>query len=129
MLFSQAVYGSLEMGLFCKVEMFLEQREVAKIWISVLKFKFSQILLGDKVNSVQEACAKYFAVHTLKFDPANHMKKWNKEHQTLSFQFFIYSFLIIFVSFFMQFARFQILSVKRKEFGKSFLYWDDFTTT
>ena len=39
-------------------------------------------------------------------------KKWNKEHQTLSFQFFINksSILMFLFCFFVWFARFQILS-------------------
>ena len=54
------------------------------------------------------------------------MKKINKEHQTLSFQFFINrsSILMFFVCFFMWFARFQILiCVNRTAFCKSFLHW------
>ena len=44
-------------------------------------------------------------------------KKWNKEHQTLSFQFFTnkFSILMFLFCFFMWFA-----------FGASFLYWVDF---
>ena len=43
-----------------------------------------------KVNSVQEACTKCFAVHLLKFEIMQiTWKKLNKEHQSLSFQFFI----------------------------------------
>ena len=44
----------------------------------------------SKVNSVQEACAKCFAVHILKFEILQiTWKRWIKEHKTLSFQFFI----------------------------------------
>ena len=56
-----------------------------------------------KVNSVQEACAKCFAVHILKFEILQiTWKKWNKEHQTLSLQFFTNrsSILMFFVLFF-----------------------------
>ena len=56
-----------------------------------------------KVNSVQEACAKCFAVHMLKFEILQFTwKKLNKEHQTLSFQVFIdrFSILMLFVLFF-----------------------------
>ena len=56
-----------------------------------------------KVNSVQEACAKFFAVHLLKFEILQiTWKKWNKKHQTLSFQLFINrsSILMFFVLFF-----------------------------
>ena len=66
-----------------------------------------------KVNSVQEACAKCFAVLILKFEILQiTWKKWNKKHQTLSFAFFTnrFSFLmLVFVLFFMWFVRFQIL--------------------
>ena len=40
-----------------KVEIFLEQRQVAKILISLLKFKFSQTLLGD--TNVTYPCSKF----------------------------------------------------------------------
>ena len=41
-------------------------------------------------NSVQEAWAKCFTVHILGFEILQiTWKKWNKEHQTLRFQFFI----------------------------------------
>ena len=50
-----------------------------------------------KVNSVQEACAKCFAFHILKFEILQiTWKKWNKEHQTLSFQFFINKSILMF---------------------------------
>ena len=63
---------------------------------------------------------------------ANHMnKKWNKEHQTLSFQLLTnkISILMFFVSFFMWFARFQILfcepqSIRRKLLLLSWLNWE-----
>ena len=49
-----------------------------------------------KVNSVQEAYAKCFVVHILKFEILQiTWKKWNKEHQTLSFQFFTNRFSIL----------------------------------
>ena len=56
-----------------------------------------------KVNSIQEACTKCFAVHILKFEILQITgKKWNKEHQTLRFRFFmnrssILMFLVLFV--------------------------------
>ena len=65
-----------------------------------------------KVNSVQEAYTKCFAVHILELENlANHIKKWNDEHQTLSIQFFINwnSILMFFVLILMGFVRFQIL--------------------
>ena len=61
---------------------------------------------------------------------ANHMKKnRSKEHETLSFQFFINksSISMFFVLFFMWFAKFQILILNRKAFGASFFYWVAFT--
>ena len=54
-------------------------------------------------NSVQEAYAKCFAVHILEFEIFQiSWNKWNKKHQTLSFQLFINksSISIIFVLFF-----------------------------
>ena len=65
-----------------------------------------------KVNSVKEACAKCFSVHKLKFEILQiTWKKWNKEHKTLSFQFFTnrFSILMSFVLFFMWFVRLHIL--------------------
>ena len=56
-----------------------------------------------KANSVQEACGKCFAVHLLKFEILQTTwEKWNKEHQTLSFQYFTNksSLLVFFVLFF-----------------------------
>ena len=42
---------------------------------------------------MQEACAKCFAVQVLKFEILQiTWEKWNKEHQTHSFQFFSYRF-------------------------------------
>ena len=56
-------------------------------WIKMPVTKF------DKVNSVQEACAKCFAVHILKFEILQiTRKKWNKEHQTLSVNVFCFVF-------------------------------------
>ena len=57
-------------------------------------------------------------------------KKWNKEHQTLSIQFFINqpSILMISVLFFhvvMKISKSNF--VNRKVFSASFLYWVDFT--
>ena len=52
---------------------------------------------------VDSACAKCFAVRILKFEILQiTWKKWNKEHQTLSFQFFtnIFSILMFLVLFF-----------------------------
>ena len=65
-----------------------------------------------KVNSVQEARAKCFAVHVLKFEILQiTWKEWNKEHQTLSFWFLFINlaFWCFLFCFFMRFARFQIL--------------------
>ena len=76
--------------------------------------------LSCKVNSVQEACAKCFAVHILQFEILKiAWKKWNKEHQTLSFQFYINKSSILMLLFFMWFARIQILiSVLQNIWGK-----------
>ena len=60
---------------------------------------------------------------------ANHMKKWNKEHQTLSFQFFTnkFSIFLFLICLFMWFAWFQILicelqSIRHKVLLLSRLY-------
>ena len=49
-----------------KVEIFLEQRQVAKILISLLKFKFSQILLSDK--NATYLCSKNISTLKLYLD-------------------------------------------------------------
>ena len=75
---------------------------------------------------MQETCAKCFAVHILKFENLQiTWKKWNNDHQTLSFQFFINKSSIL--MFFVSFARFQILiceprSIWRKFLVQSWLY-------
>ena len=52
--------------------------------------------IWGKVKSVQEVCAECFVVHILKFEISQiTWKEWNKEHQTLSFQFFIIRFSIL----------------------------------
>ena len=82
-----------------------------------------------KVNSVQEACDKCFSVHILKFEILQiTWKKWNKEHQTLSFQFLslnlaFWCFCFVF-SCGLQDFKFQYVNCKA--FGASFLYWVDF---
>ena len=86
----------------------------------------TMIFVSFKVKSVQEACAKCFAVHILKFEILQiTWRKWNKEHQTLSFQFFINksSILMLFVLFFMWFARFHILICEPQSIWANFLYW------
>ena len=53
------------------------------IWCSFNYF------IKSSVNSVQEACTKCFVIHTLKFEILQiTWKKWKKEHQNLSFEFF-----------------------------------------
>ena len=79
-----------------------KSRKITKIRCSktirmVLFFNFS----GIKVNSVQEACTKCFTVHIWKFEILqNTWKKWNKGHQTLTFQFFTnrFSIIVVFVN-------------------------------
>ena len=84
-----------------------------------------------KGNSVQEACAKCFAVHILKFEIfQTTWKKQNKKHQndrfideklkTKSLMFFV-----SFVSCDLQDFKFWYLS--RKAIGASFLYRVDIT--
>ena len=58
----------------------------------------SRLLGSIKVISVQEACAKCFAVHISKFEILQiTWKNWSKEHQTLSFQFFTNRSIILMV--------------------------------
>ena len=63
-----------------KLNLWLNQR-----WSLPLVNYFGK--LQGKVNSIQEACDKcsHFKIWNL----VNHMKKWNKEYQTLVFQYFI----------------------------------------
>ena len=80
-----------------------------------------------KVNSVQEPCAKSFAVHLLKFEILQiTWEKWNKEHQTHSFQFFSYRFWCFLFCFSCGLQDFKFWYVNRKAFGASFLYRVDF---
>ena len=84
-----------------------------------------------KVNSVQEACAKYFAVHLSKFGILQTIwKNKTKNMKTLNLSvknWILRSDVLCFI-FFMWFARFQILMyVNRKAFGSSALYRVDFT--
>ena len=70
-----------------------------------------------KVNSVQEACAKCFLVLILNFEILQiTWKRWNKEHRTLSFQFFSNrsSILMFFVVFYVvcKVSYFNVWSVK-----------------
>ena len=81
----------------------------------------------------QLLCGSYIKIWNL----ANHMKKkWNKEDQSLSFQFFInkISMLICYVLCFHVVCKkstFNIwhMCVNRKAFSASFLYWVDFKTS
>ena len=84
-----------------------------------------------KVNSVQEACAKCFAVHISKFEILQTTwKKRNKKHQnarsideklkTKSLMFFV-----LFFSWDLQ--DFKFWYVNRKAFSARFLYWVDIT--
>ena len=84
------------------------------------------------LKSTQEAWAKCFAVHILKFEILqNHLQK-NDANQTLSFQFFTNRFSIL-MGFFWIFScvlqDFKFQYVNRKAFGASFLYWVDFKET
>ena len=69
------------------------------------------VILG-KVNSVQEACTKCFAVHILKFEILQ--MTWKKETKNIrllvvSFSSIVLVFWGFLFYFFMWFARFQIL--------------------
>ena len=67
----------------------LQEAFIGSIWLkntSLITIRYNR---ESKVNSEQEACAKCFPVHILKFEILQiTWKKWNKEHQTLGFQFF-----------------------------------------
>ena len=83
-------------------------------------------LVECKVNSVQEACAKCFAVHILRFEIFQIIwKELNKEHEKLSFQFFIIKCCIL-MDFFVYSCGLQYINCK--VFGESFLYWVDILT-
>ena len=96
-------------------------------YLHIKRFKWRKVGCRGvllKVNSVQEACAKCFSVHILKFKILQiTWKRWNKKHQTLSFQFFTNRFgiLMFFVCFFMWFARFQILISEPKSIWRKLL--------
>ena len=69
---------------------FLQEKKIdyVKKWF----LKLANFTGYSKVNSVQEACTKCFAVHTLKFEILKHMKKENKniyKSDVLWFIFFI----------------------------------------
>ena len=70
-----------------------------------------------KVNSVQEACAKCFSVHTLGF----HILQITWKNEAKNIKPFCFIFL-----YGLQYFKFWYLN--RKEFGESFLYWVDFNT-
>ena len=79
-------------------------------WILMFQTQILK-LQAHNINSVQEACAKYFAVQKSEIEIFQiTWKKWNKEHQTHSFQFFTNVFIILtfLVLFFMWYTRFQI---------------------
>ena len=98
-----------------------------KVWIG---FDFEKIKekseqqksLFFKLNSVQEACAKCFAVHLLKFEILQMTWKKMKE-KTLVYSFS--SIDLIFWWFFYVVSNFNMY-VNRKAFFVSFLYWFDF---
>ena len=62
----------------------------------------SEFLREFQLKSTQYKKLELNASHIKIWNLANHMKKWNKEHQTLSFQFFTNksSILMFFVLFF-----------------------------
>ena len=89
------------MLLFLPLNLFDDYLLVTADWATFMKTNFYYDT--HKINSVQEACAKCFVVHILKFEILQiTWKKWNKECQTLSFQFFtnIFCILMLFVLFF-----------------------------
>ena len=98
--------------IFCQFFHLLKKRLFKLLhepWTCIVKsdtYKVHIKIIGwvksHKVNSVQEAFAKCFAVHILKFEILQiTWKGWNKEYQTPSFQFFtnrlsILMFLVLF---------------------------------
>ena len=66
----------------------------------------------SKVNSVQEACAKYFAVHILNFEIL--------QIRPLLFNR-LWILIFLFFCFFMWFARFQILISKPERIWRKLL--------
>ena len=72
--------------------------------------------LACRVNSIQEACNKCFAVDILKFEILqitwNKWNKWNKEHQTLSFGFFINKSKILMFSVVCKISNFNLWTAK-----------------
>ena len=106
-------------------------------WLKTKDFSFQGWLqlrilfcLVSKVNSVQEACTKRFAVHILKFE----ISKSHERNETKNIRLLVFSFWSINLAFwcflfcsFMWFARFQILicepqSIWRKVLVLSWLY-------
>ena len=82
--------------------------KITSTWLLNIKFK---------LNSVQDACTKCFAIHISKFEILQiTLIKWRKEHD------FCFCF-----SCGLQDFKFQC--VNHKEFGASFLYWVDFKKT
>ena len=69
-------------------------------------------------------------LHIKIWNLANKMKKWSKEHQTLSFQFFINksSILMLFVLFFHVVCKISNFNMwTAKHLVQAFWYWVDFT--
>ena len=100
------------MGILSRCRWFGTELYIVVFYITPFHQFYLTSLSLSKGNSVQEACAKCFAVHILEFEIFQiTWKKWNKEHQTFSFQFFINrsSIWCFLFCFFMWFTRFQIL--------------------
>ena len=78
-----------------------------KQWCQYIEIK----LVNCKVNSVQEACAKCFAIHIpIKvWNLAYDMKKLNKKHIVFCFSSISLAFWCFLFCYFMWFGRFQIL--------------------
>ena len=97
---------------------------------------------NSKNKDVVQQCSFQKLWKILLWNLAKHMKKWNKEHQTLSFPFFINksSILMHFILFFRvvcKISNFNMWTVTHlarvcknpMSFGKSFLYLVDFIDT
>ena len=115
--FNEIFLGNRENFRGCLDSVFFNGRDV----LSQAKVSIPNI----KVNSVQEACAKCFAVHILRFEILQiAWNKWNKQHQTLIFQFFTNRFNILRCVFFcfQIFLKSEAKSIWHKLLVLSWLY-------
>ena len=99
--------------------------QIWSVFIEIGIYNFGPFL---KVNSIQEASAKCFAVHFLEFEISQtlHIKTQNSKHQNVKSigEKLTTKGLMFFVSFFTcDLQGFKSYYVNHKAFGASFLYW------